>query len=95
MAMSKQRKQSLIDATYLDRLGTESARTSASSIRRQAQERGVALPLDDSCMGELLDHALEGLQSKNRIDWPHTPDLRRQVFIEAWIAEMTRQGVRA
>jgi hypothetical protein len=93
--MPKKEKRDLIDATYLDRLGTESARTFAASIKQQAQERGMLLPLDDNSVGELLDHTVESLQSENKIDWVRTSDVRRQVFYEAWIAEMTRQGIRA
>lgn len=38
---------------------------------------------------------LASLSASKKIDWTRTPGARRQVFVESWAAEMTRQGVRA
>lgn len=94
--MGKRRpKIDLTDATYLDGLGTSSARTYAEVVKRQARDAGIPLPLPDADVGALLDNTVRGLGHQGLLDWEATPDLRRAVFVEAWVREMTRQGVRS
>jgi hypothetical protein len=82
-------------ASYLRDLGTESARTYAPVIRRQASDEGVDLPLSDEDVSILLANTIRGLHQERRIDWDSTSSTRQQIFIDAWVAEMNRQGIRA
>jgi len=81
------------DASYLDALGSESARRYAPVIRAQAAESGVPLPLGGDDLSVLLRQTIKGLHQEGKVDWNRTPDTRKQVFTEAWAAEMRRQGI--
>jgi hypothetical protein len=82
------------EASYLDRLGTSSAVKYAPVIARQAGEANVSLPLPDEDVATLLTNTIEGLQKEKKLYWEKTPATRQQVFIDAWVAEMSRQGIR-
>jgi len=82
------------DASYLERLGTTSASRYAPVVARQASEASVPLPLPDEDVATLLTNTIAGLQKEKKLYWDKTPATRQQVFIDAWVAEMTRQGIR-
>jgi hypothetical protein len=88
------RKKDLINATYLDRLGTSSAAQYAPIVKRQAPELGATLPLDETNARQLLTNTINGLQRSRQLPrWESIPDVRRSVFIKAWYDEMSRQGI--
>lgn len=94
--MKKRRQKiDLTDATYLDGLGTSSARTYAEVIERQVRDAGIPLPLPDHDVGALLDNTVRGLGHQGLVDWSKTPDIRRSVFVNAWLTEMSRLGIRS
>lgn len=94
-AARRPRRRDLTGATYLDELGTASARRYAEVVKRQARDAGIPLPLPDADVGMLLDNTVRGLGHEGRLTWDETPDVRRHVFTAAWLREMDRQGVRA
>ncbi len=84
----------ITDASYLNELGTESARRYAPVIKKQAEEAGIALPLSDENLSALLENTIKGLHQEQKLDWNSTSSTRQQVFIDAWVSEMNRQGIR-
>ncbi len=82
------------DASYLDHLGSTSATRYATVIKKQASEANIALPLPDEEVATLLTNTIKGLQEEQKIRWEKTPSHRQQVFIDAWVSEMNRQGIR-
>jgi hypothetical protein len=83
----------LTGATYLDELGTSSARTYAPVIRRQAQEDQVALPLPNADLEILLRNTIQGLETQHFLLWDKTSSDRRPIFLNSWFSEMQRQGI--
>ena len=81
-------------ASYLEELGTGSARRYAPVILEQADREGIALPLTDDDLGILLENTIRGFHQEQKLDWNATSSTRKQVFIDAWVAEMNRQGIR-
>ena len=93
--MPKKNQTDRTSATYLDQLGTESAKIYAPGIKRQALERGLPLPLPDADVEYLLGETIRGLQSQKKLNWLTFSLDRQAVFTNAWTAEMDRQGIRA
>jgi hypothetical protein len=95
MPRSFKTPRGITGASYLNELGAESARTYAPVILKQASEAGINLPLPDEDVSVLLTNTIKGLHQEQKIDWNRTPTTWQQVFIDAWVAEMNRQGIRA
>jgi hypothetical protein len=90
------RKRDLTNASYLDRLGISSAAQYAPIVKRQAPELGVSLPLDDRNLNQLLNNTILALARSGQLPgWDTIPSERQSVFINAWIEEMDRQGIRS
>lgn len=83
------------DASYLRGLGTESAKTYAPVIRQQVSEAGINLPLPDEDVSILLENTIRGLHQQQKLDWNNTSTDHQGVFINAWVDEMNKQGIRA
>ena len=84
------------NATYLDNLGYESARTYADALLKQISESGkiVALPLPAADLTVLLDNTVTGLVTMGKLlPWKNIPDVRRQVFTDSWYAGMQSKGL--
>ena len=92
----KKTKVDKTNATYLDNLGYESARTYADTLLKQISESGkvVALPLPSTDLGVLLDNTITGLTDMGKLpSWKNVPDLRRQVFTNSWYQGMQSKGL--
>ena len=87
-------KKDLSSATYLDRLGRESARAYAFVISAQASREGVALPRPDDEVNQFLDNTIEALEKQEKLPWSKLSNERMIVFIDAWVDEMNRLGIR-
>ncbi len=90
----KRRPQDRSSATYLDRLGHESARAYTFVISVQAAQAGLKLPLPDADVEQLLHNTIVGLEEQGRLAWASLPAERQSVFINAWVDEMNKLGVR-
>jgi hypothetical protein len=89
--MAKRNKKT--DASYLDKLGRETARAYAFVVRVQAARDDNFHSLSEKEVGQLLDGAIEGLHKQGKIDWTRTNTERKQVFIMSWYNEMQKLGI--
>ncbi len=79
-------------------LGEKSAELYVPSIKRDIrqannQEVEITVPLRTADLNALLDNTIAGLKGRDQLDWENTPDVRRQVFIEAWSKVMQKHGL--
>jgi len=81
-------------ANDVETLAQKCARELAENIRQQAEQRPIALPLEDKDIQHLLDATIEDLRRAGKISWFGISTDRRQIFVDAWTREMTRQGIR-
>jgi hypothetical protein len=84
------------NTTYLENLGYESAGTYADALLKQISESGkvVALPLPSADLSVLLENTIAGLVGMGKLlPWKNIPDLRRQVFTDAWYTDMQSKGL--
>ncbi len=88
-------KKDLTSASYLDSLGHESARAYAFVISIQAQNEGRSLPLADVDVNQLLDNTITGLEKQGKLPWSKLSAERMSVFVDAWVDEMNKLGIRA
>jgi hypothetical protein len=81
-------------ASYLDKLGTESARRYAPIIVQQAESEGIPLPLPVNDLEKLLNNTIDALTKEGKMPFPQDlSSVRRQTFITAWYTEMARKGI--
>lgn len=83
------------DSAYLAEMGTIAARDGAPLIRQRSQEQGIALPLHDKQLTQVLDWTIVELGRMKKISWRRSLPDARAAFITAWIDEMNRQGIRS
>jgi hypothetical protein len=88
------RQQKIAVAGDVEALARGCAREIAQKIRQEAEQRPIALPLDDSDVNHLLDVTIEQLRIAGKIPWFGISHDRHQVFVEAWARELTREGIR-
>jgi len=89
--MAKRNKKT--DASYLDKLGRDTAMAYAFVLKVQAAGDNNSLPLPEKEVGQLLDAAIEGLHKLGKIDWTRTNADRKQVFVISWYNEMQKLGI--
>jgi hypothetical protein len=92
--MPTRKKQDQMSPRYLDQLGRESARAFAFVLSAQANFNGIPLPLPDKEVNQHLDTAITELQRQGRLLWSSLTTERRSIFIDAWIDEVNRLGIR-
>jgi hypothetical protein len=81
-------------AAYLDQLGRESARAYAFVLSAQASHEGIPLPLPDDEVNRHLDVTIAELERQGRLPWSSLSSERTSVFVNAWVDEMNKLGVR-
>lgn len=88
------KKTDLTNATYLDELGTKTAREQiVQTVQALAAAGKLSLPIDSRSLNTMLDNTVIELNRQGKLAWFRTPDVRKEVFIMAWYREMQRQGV--
>lgn len=92
--MARRRNKDLTSASYLDKLGETSARAYSPIVLRQVAESGVSLPLSDDDVEILLHNTIVGLDEQGKLSWQTLSSERQSVFINSWVAEMNRLGIR-
>jgi hypothetical protein len=84
-----------VDSTYMDRLGTEAARDSETLIRQKAEQQGISLPMSDAQLDKVLDWTIKELVRMKKMSWQRASLEARGTFINAWVNEMNRLGIRS
>jgi len=90
----RRKNQDKTSPRYLEDLGQESARAHATIYGTMASFGKISLPLEDVVLGHVLDDAIATLTKQGKLPWSGLPSERRQVFIDAWVDELTRLGIR-
>ena len=76
----------LTDATYLDKTGFHSGRSSRLLLESRGTDfdNAFAEEIEEIAKSE-LDDEIASLDQMGALRWSETPQVRQQVFIEAWI----------
>jgi hypothetical protein len=83
-----------VDSTYMDSLGTLSAKDSADTIRKRAAEQGITLPMNDKQLDQVLAWTINELVRLRKMSWRRATVEARAAFLIAWSTEMDHQGIR-